>query len=519
MPITDQTIDQAFSDLRGAAGGVRNDYFGLLYLEQEFDIDRDQAVTQVAFGGNDYGLDGFHFDHARRNLYLFQFKYSESYGQFKSSFHRLIDAGMERILRASCQDSHQNQLLLQLKSCIAENESVIDRICIHFVFLGEPADAERSQVLDKLREDLENKKYLIDQRFGRPVTMVIEFRSAKTRKRGQTTHLRKTHTYPIRLDETLCRTGPGNELMTVGFIRLTDLHTMYLEMGQRFFERNIRAALPDTEAVNRALQQSLKRIVIDGKDDPAVFAFNHNGVTLFAEALRASGEALQIVEPRLLNGAQTVKFREDLGIYYERQEQAFANLGDDDLEDMGITHYKAIELTRLARTFLASEGELDKLSRFREVFEDDRIYGQVFHPNRLRADSRLVVLCYKVQFRLQRLARDIVGKGANKYAYVQRARNLLWALLCQAILNDPKLETRAHELGQGLSLEAQFTEWLSSLATTRVRFILGELVNEKSYAVKVAEGNFSFMRTNAAYRRSMEIAYSRWKWVEKRLDR
>jgi hypothetical protein len=378
--------------------------------------------------------------------------------------------------------------------------------------------------------------------------------------------------------------------MTVGFIRLTDLHTMYLEMGQRFFERNIRAALPDTEAVNRALQQSLKRIVIDGKDDPAVFAFNHNGVTLFAEALRASGEALQIVEPRLLNGAQTVttfsrflkandgnallkerrgeleqvrvmcriitsatpdfitsvtinnnrqnpvdpwnlhandmiqlelqdKFREDLGIYYERQEQAFANLGDDDLEDMGITHYKAIELTRLARTFLASEGELDKLSRFREVFEDDRIYGQVFHPNRLRADSRLVVLCYKVQFRLQRLARDIVGKGANKYAYVQRARNLLWALLCQAILNDPKLETRAHELGQGLSLEAQFTEWLSSLATTRVRFILGELVNETSYAVKVAEGNFSFMRTNAAYRRSMEIAYSRWKWVEKRLDR
>lgn len=590
MPITDQTIDQAFSDLKRAAGGVRNDYFGLLYLEQEFGINRDQAVTQVAFGGNDYGLDGFHFDGARRNLYLFQFKYSESYGQFKSSFQRLIDAGMERILGACQQDSHQNQLLLQLKSCIAENESLIDRICIHFVFLGEPADAERSQVLDKLREDLENKKYLIDQRFGRPVTMVIEFRSAKTRKRGQTTHLRKTHTYPIRLDETLRRTGPDNELMTVGFIRLTDLHTMYLEMGQRFFERNIRAALPDTEAVNRALQQSLKRIVIDGKDDPSAFAFNHNGVTLFAEALRESGVGFQIVEPRLLNGAQTVttfsrflkanegnalleerrdeleqvrvmcriitsatpdfitsvtinnnrqnpvdpwnlhandmiqlelqdKFREDLGIYYERQEQAFANLADDDLEDMGITHYKAIELTRLARTFLASEGELDKLSRFREVFEDDRIYGQVFHPNRLRADSRLVVLCYKVQFRLQRLARDIVEKGANKYAYVQRARNLLWALLCQAILNDPKLETRAHELGQGLSLEAQFTDWLSSLATTRVRFILGELVNEKSYTVKVAEGNFSFMRTNAAYRRSMEIAYGRWKWVEKRLDR
>jgi hypothetical protein len=34
-----------------------------------------------------------------------------------------------------------------------------------------------------------------------------------------------------------------------------------------------------------------------------------------------------------------------------------------------------------------------------------------------------------------------------------------------------------------------------------------------------SEGNFSFMRTNAAYKRSMEIAYKRWRWVEKRLNK
>ena len=194
---------------------------------------------------------------------------------------------MERIFGARRQDQHQNQLLLQLKSCLIENEAVIDRVCIHFVFLGDPGEAERSQVLDKLREDLENKKYLIDQRFGRSVTMVIEFRSARTRKVGPTTHLRKTHTYPVQLDKTVTRNGSNGELMTVGFIRLVDLHTMYREMGQRFFERNIRAALPEEEAVNRSIQQSLKRIVIDGKDDARGFCFNHNGVTLFAEALSA----------------------------------------------------------------------------------------------------------------------------------------------------------------------------------------------------------------------------------------
>ena len=589
MAITDRAIDQAFSDLKKTCGGVRNDYFGLLYMEQEFGVARDRAIAQVAFGGNDYGIDGFHFDAEKRNLYLFQFKWSESHAQFKQSFNRLTEAGMERIFGARNQDQQQNQLLLQLKSGLIENEAVIDRVCIHFVFTGDPLEAERSQVLDKLREDLENKKYLLDQHFDRPVTMVIEFRSARG-KVGPPTHLRKTHTYPVQLDETVTRVGPNAEMMTIGFIRLVDLHTMYREMGQRFFERNIRAALPEDEAVNRSIQQSLKRIVINGKEDAKVFAFNHNGVTLFAEALSATDGQFKITEPRLLNGAQTVttvarflkgnegnnaltqrrdvlehiyvlcriitdavpefvttvtinnnrqnpvdpwnlhandmiqleiqdKFRDDLGVYYERQERAFENLSDEDLEVQGITEYKAIELTRLARTFLATDGDIDKLTRFREVFEDDRIYNQVFDQSRLKADSRKIVLCYKVQFKLRRLVYDIVEKGANKYAYVQRTRNLLWALLCQAILNDSNLEDRAEEFGRGLSLEAQYTDWLSGFATTRVRFILSDLVADRIYAPKAAEGNFSFMRTNAAYKRSMEIAYKRWRWVEKRLNR
>lgn len=588
MAVTDRAIDQAFSDLRASCGGVRNDYFGLVYLEQEFELGRDRAITQVAFGGNDYGVDGFHCDAAKRNFYLFQFKCSDSPAQFKQSFNRLIDAGIERIFGARSQDQFQNQLLQQIKSCLIENEAVIDRVFIHFVFMGDPAEAERSQVLDKLREDLENKKYLLDQRLDRPTTMVVEFRSARTHKVGSVTHLRKTHTYPVELEETITRSGPDGEKMTIGFIRLVDLYTMYREMGGRFFERNVRAALPQDEAVNRSIQQSIKRIVIDAVESPAAFAFNHNGVTLFVEALSGLDGQTKLTEPRLLNGAQTVttcarfmkanegnarlaerkgileqirvlcriitdaspefvttvtinnnrqnpidpwnlhandmiqlelqdKFRDDLGIYYERQERAFEGLSDEELDEQGITQYKAIELVRLARTYLASDGDLDKFSRFREVFEDDRIYGQVFSQNRLKADPRKLVLCYKAQFRLRRLVNDIVDKGANKYAYVQRSRNLLWALLCQAILNEPKLEEYAERFGKGLSLEAQYTDWLSGLATTRCRFILSDLVADKLYAEKAAEGDFNFMRTNAAYKRSMEIAYKRWKWVEKHL--
>src|SRR5208282_3232806 len=209
MLITDQLIDQACADLKGTCGGVRNDYFGLVYLEREFGLERESALTQVAFGGNDYGLDGFHFEKEKRNLYLFQFKYSESPAQFRQSFSRLIDAGMERIFGgAKSQDQQSNQLLLQLKSCMVENEAAIDRVLFHFVFVGDPAEAEASQVLGKLREDLEGKSYLIQQRFGRDVTMVVEFRSARTRKVGAASHLRKTHSYPIQLDSVIARSGP-----------------------------------------------------------------------------------------------------------------------------------------------------------------------------------------------------------------------------------------------------------------------------------------------------------------------
>src|ERR1019366_7087228 len=148
--INDRVIDQAYSDLRSICGGVREDYFGLLYLEKEHGVPREKAVNQVAFGGNDYGLDGFHFDEQRRNLYLFQFKYSDSHSQFKGSLQRLIESGIDRIFLSPNKDDAKNQLLLQLRSCLVENRALIDQICFRFVFTGDPEEAERSKVLDKL---------------------------------------------------------------------------------------------------------------------------------------------------------------------------------------------------------------------------------------------------------------------------------------------------------------------------------------------------------------------------------
>lgn len=587
--ISDQQLNQVFKELRSKCGGARTDYFGLLYLEQEHKVPRERAINQIAFGDSDCGIDGFHFNDAQRNLYIFQFNYSESYGQFKKPLQRLIADGIERVFVAPAPGAAKSPIIAQLRSCLIENRALIDQVCFRFVFTGDPAKAERSAVLDKLREDLENKKYLIDQFFGgRQVGLVVEFRSASGRV-GAVTNPRQTLTFDVPLSDSILAYGPAGEEMHMGLIRLVDLHQMYAELGSRFFDSNIRYGLGENKAVNRAILSALKQIVIDRTDEPISFAFNHNGITLFAEQVERLDGKVRLTAPRLLNGVQTVmtvagflesseknpklsdgkkvldavrvpckiitkadqkfvtrvtinnnrqnpvepwnlhandliqlelqdKFRTELGIYYERQENAFSQLSEEDLGDFGIKEEtKAIQMLKLTQTFLLTDGYISRLAEMRRMFEEDRLYEQIFRQGRLKANARQILLCYKVQFRLRKLAREIEQKGQNKYFFINRARYLLWALICQGLLNHEKLDEFALEYGSSMAIPTGYSEVLTWLATARVRLLLSDLMQDPMYAQQVQEGNLSFLRTDRAFDKCMESAKQKWGWTHKKL--
>jgi AIPR protein len=204
-------------------------------------------------------------------------------------------------------------------------------------------------------------------------------------------------------------------------------------------------------------------------------------------------------------------FRE-LGIPYQRQDRAFAKVGAADLQSMQYKETRAVELIRLARTYLAAEGELGKLSHIREVFENVRDYNDLFGPHRLNADPRRVILCYKAQYHLARLAAEIKEKGVLKYDFVNRTREIIWSLICQAILNDDDAESFAESFGHDLSRPHGFNERLRVLASTRVRFLLDELRSDKEYKNNVEDGNYSFMRSPGAFTKPMKYASKRWGW-------
>lgn len=583
MVITQEELDRTYSDLKGRHGGVKNDYFALLYLAADLKVPLDDIADHVAFGGYDFGFDAFHFDRERRNLYLYQFKWSPSYQGFKDSLDRLITAGMERVFGNPRQVQDQNDVLLQLKGCLLENKAIIDRVMIQFVFNGELEAAQRSSTLTALREDLEKKKHLLDSFFApRDVTLSFEFRSNQTRTR-KVPLPPKTHKYTVDFPQHVFASGAREQVLHVGTMSLLDLHSMYLDLGHRLFDRNIRAGLTGDRPVNRAIRSALERIV-KGDADASDFVFHHNGVTIYAEHVELADGRATITEPRILNGAQTItstatfveqidgnkllkenrdrlaavrvlakivsrcgdadfittvtintnrqnpvdpanlrandriqldlqdKFRDELGIFYERQEDSFKAYKDDELEEMGINQYRAVKIKLLAQTFLAAQGEIDKMSRLGDVFEHDSTYKKTFKNGYVQTDAGRILLAYKVQIQLRRIVQEIVDKGHEKYGYLSRARNLVWALLVQGLLNDPKADVLLERYGTKLVLEDAFKEHMKMIASSKIRFIVKEAFAEERYQEAIQEEKYGFLRTNAAYDRCMEIAAEKYRW-------
>ena len=157
------------------------------------------------------------------------------------------------------------------------------------------------------------------------------------------------------------------------------------------------------------------------------------------------------------------------------------------------------------------------MSRLTDVFENEKIYEQTFRQSYLTSDTRRIVLAYKIHFRLNRIVREIVEKGVQRYAFLHRARNLVWALLVQALLNHEKRDQYLDSFGKKLVMEADYNEILRGLASTRVRFLIAEATSDPRSKELLAAESFGFLRTKALFGRCMDVAWDKYKWRKQSL--
>ena len=160
--------------------------------------------------------------------------------------------------------------------------------------------------------------------------------------------------------------------------------------------------------------------------------------------------ALRAMDNRQVDLAD--KFRNELGIFYSRQEGAFENLTDDEKEELGIEDSKDIRIRPLAQTFLAVQGDVYNMAHLPDVFESQKLYQDTFKSAYINSNARSIVLAYKVGLMMSGVTVRLRESLAQKYqAAVPKARNLTWALLIQALLNDKKFSVYVEDYGSETS--------------------------------------------------------------------
>ena len=99
-------------------------------------------------------------------------------------------------------------------------------------FRGDPRTADNSTVLAKLQEDLESKKYLIDNYFDKEINFVIDYRSSRGHV-GGISATTKTHRYTIDLENAVQKAGPEGQVLHVGSIRYCQVKSNWADFLPR----------------------------------------------------------------------------------------------------------------------------------------------------------------------------------------------------------------------------------------------------------------------------------------------
>jgi hypothetical protein len=245
-------------------------------------------------------------------------------------------------------------------------------------------------------------------------------------------------------------------------------------------------------------EEFLKRVTISNNRQNPIMPWN----------LRANDLIQLHLEERL---------RDELHVFYERRENSLRNLSDDDLQEMDIAAKRSIQIRKLAQTLLALHGEVERISKLKEVFESEKWYSDTFRTKYLSIDPRKLVLLYKVHYRIAAIVKEIQYLQHDRYSYVGKLRNLLWCLAIQGILNDDDLSSHVEKYGNSLVTEANFNFLLKNIASMKLRLILGDAFGNRKYQTYLDDAKYSFLKTKAAYNDCMDTAKRKFGWEKKDL--
>ena len=166
MSDIEKAAKKLYYELKASRGGARDHYLALAYLVNEFGIEQPKALNQIAFNQTAYGINAFHFDKERHNLYLLLASWSSLADQIKPLLRQFVTIGVDKIFATEKESSTTDRFHNHLSACLLENSALIDQIYFRILISGALQELQQSEYVKNLLEQLEQKKYLVDRFFN-----------------------------------------------------------------------------------------------------------------------------------------------------------------------------------------------------------------------------------------------------------------------------------------------------------------------------------------------------------------
>ncbi len=297
-------------------GRTSDDAFAAWWLSKTFQLSALDSNARCEGGGASMGLDGFHLEESSRasTLHIVRALMTDGRTEIRSAVTG-FEKAMREIspwLKGKTPDvTVENNALSRLLGTLRDNPKELRNLKVNFYVLH--LSEEPSEILwnafqttkarfDSLCRSLLGSHHVVLQLMG-PSGISPTLSGGHVPAEAQ----------ELTFDTVQLLTNDSVEYY-VGIGRLADLVRLYETYGDQLFSKNVRAFLYKSfeKGPARYMRETLRSIcdkrLAKSERTPAYnFAIFHNGVTLYTLSATVKKDRVEIREPSILNGCQTIK--------------------------------------------------------------------------------------------------------------------------------------------------------------------------------------------------------------------
>ena len=298
------------------------DLIATIHIMNRHGLDVHAALDQSSRGGNDHGVDGWHYDQATRELFIYQSKLSESKATALKGFADL-DRGrewVEQVIVEGVLDAvpSNNACLYNLYTTLSSARKTLTQIKFVLISIFDQNELEDKWEWQEFENAAANSRLNLFVR--NELSGHITVSSEVYLLRGG---LAPRKPYSIEKIPEAKLQLRSNSYMDLAYVPLHSLVKLYRQRGDVLFEKNVRMSLGETkEAKNRLVHPMTATLeqITRGQLSPALFGFYHVGVTLTAATSHPDLQNQVTLEaPTVVNGCQTINIANEFLKRLEKQ--------------------------------------------------------------------------------------------------------------------------------------------------------------------------------------------------------